>query len=375
MIVFKTTSCALSGHCILRVWHHGSALRPCKCPICRRFITLLIPADAAVQECQDTGASQVLENIEKYNRNFGGGPSSIIQVNFLSHIYLLMEFFRGIARNSFSRWSIYMLPNKFCLCHIGNHFLMKCSDEYLLVLNIHLSILSRMHVLYESLLLIKNWNLRNLLGQVQQKLIPVGEEGSQYIYSMQYLFCQNHIKEKSLHYWPICLLILPYESCSYVEASEPTVLSAFRAFFIWVSIYWLLFQFLWYPSIDITESELVKKLTILVSQRLRDLPFFMRRLLRELIDPQRSLLPLVLRARIFFAVSNRLLGQSDAYSTKQIPVNVYLNKENNYDNWCSYISWLLSNLVCCIWLIFPGWINVWAIMKCQFLISRHQFLV
>ncbi|CAL9055480.1 unnamed protein product [Musa banksii] len=67
------------GHCILRVWHHGSALQPCKCPICRRFITLLIPADAAVQERQDTGASQVLENIEKYNRKFGGGPSSIIQ--------------------------------------------------------------------------------------------------------------------------------------------------------------------------------------------------------------------------------------------------------------------------------------------------------
>ncbi|RZS10463.1 hypothetical protein BHM03_00041695 [Ensete ventricosum] len=122
------------GYCILRVWHHGSALQPCKCPICHRFITLLIPADAAVQEHQNTGASQVLENIEKYNHSFGGGPSSIIQ-------------------------------------------------------------------------------------------------------------------------------------------------------------------------------------------KLRDLPFFMRRLLRELIDPQRSLLPLVLRARIFFAVSNKLLSQSDAYSTKQISVN------------------------------------------------------
>lgn len=259
MIVFKTTPCALSGHCILRVWHHGSALQPCKCPICRRFITLLIPADAAVQERQDTGASQVLENIEKYNRKFGGGPSSIIQVNFLSHIYLLMEFFRGTARKSFPRWSIYMLPNKFCLCHYWKSFL----DEVFRWIFTGAEYSSK-HIKSNAcfiwiFVLDKELNLRNLLGQVQQKLIPAGEEGSQYIYSMQYLFCQNHIKEKLLHYLPICLLFLPYESCSYVEASEPTVLSAFRAFFIWVSIYWLLFQFLWYPSIDITESELVKK--------------------------------------------------------------------------------------------------------------------
>lgn len=68
------------GNCILRVWHHGSsALQPCKCPICRRFITLLIPTDAAAQERQDSETSQILENIENYNRNFGGGPSSLIQ--------------------------------------------------------------------------------------------------------------------------------------------------------------------------------------------------------------------------------------------------------------------------------------------------------
>ncbi|XP_074589337.1 uncharacterized protein LOC141845178 [Curcuma longa] len=67
------------GNCILRVWHHGSALQPCKCPICRRFITLLIPTDAAAQERQDTEASEILESIEKYNRNFGGDPSSLIQ--------------------------------------------------------------------------------------------------------------------------------------------------------------------------------------------------------------------------------------------------------------------------------------------------------
>ncbi|CAI5992828.1 unnamed protein product, partial [Closterium sp. NIES-64] len=32
------------AECILRVWHHSSALVPCKCPICRRTITLLLPS-------------------------------------------------------------------------------------------------------------------------------------------------------------------------------------------------------------------------------------------------------------------------------------------------------------------------------------------
>ncbi|CAI5514368.1 unnamed protein product [Closterium sp. Naga37s-1] len=33
-----------TAECILRVWHHSSALVPCKCPICRRTITLLLPS-------------------------------------------------------------------------------------------------------------------------------------------------------------------------------------------------------------------------------------------------------------------------------------------------------------------------------------------
>ncbi|XP_008795581.1 E3 ubiquitin-protein ligase RNF170 [Phoenix dactylifera] len=67
------------GRCILRVWHHGSALQPCKCPICRRSITLLVPTDAAISQRHDLEASQVLENVRKYNRLFGGAPNSLIQ--------------------------------------------------------------------------------------------------------------------------------------------------------------------------------------------------------------------------------------------------------------------------------------------------------
>ncbi|PKU83055.1 Pentatricopeptide repeat-containing protein [Dendrobium catenatum] len=65
--------------CIMRVWHHGSALRPCKCPICRRLITLLIPTETSQSQRHEPAASQILENIEKYNRSFGGGSHSIMQ--------------------------------------------------------------------------------------------------------------------------------------------------------------------------------------------------------------------------------------------------------------------------------------------------------
>ncbi|XP_020680818.1 E3 ubiquitin-protein ligase RNF170-like isoform X1 [Dendrobium catenatum] len=67
------------GSCIMRVWHHGSALRPCKCPICRRLITLLIPTETSQSQRHEPAASQILENIEKYNRSFGGGSHSIMQ--------------------------------------------------------------------------------------------------------------------------------------------------------------------------------------------------------------------------------------------------------------------------------------------------------
>ncbi|KAH7681017.1 RING finger protein 170 [Dioscorea alata] len=67
------------GHCILRVWHHASALQPCKCPICRRVITLLIPSETAQHQRHDPEASRVLTQIENYNRVFGGGSRSFVQ--------------------------------------------------------------------------------------------------------------------------------------------------------------------------------------------------------------------------------------------------------------------------------------------------------
>lgn len=50
-------------------------------------------------------------------------------------------------------------------------------------------------------------------------------------------------------------------------------------------------------------------LFIFLLQRLRDVPFFLRRLMRELMDPHRSL-PLVFKARMIFAVRPTDLTQN-----------------------------------------------------------------
>lgn len=67
-------------------------------------------------------------------------------------------------------------------------------------------------------------------------------------------------------------------------------------------------------------------LSLLLRQRMQDLPFFIRRLTREMMDPERSL-PLFIRARVFLAVS--LLF---SLSRDNVPLNLlilcYLVKEH-----------------------------------------------
>eukprot|EP00243_Klebsormidium_subtile_P003106 TRINITY_DN16255_c0_g1_i1.p1 TRINITY_DN16255_c0_g1~~TRINITY_DN16255_c0_g1_i1.p1 ORF type:complete len:266 (+),score=33.98 TRINITY_DN16255_c0_g1_i1:557-1354(+) len=65
------------GECILRAWQHSSALSPCRCPICRGNINLLLLSrhwriDGAEQE-------RIASDIAKYNRLFGGVPVSFVQ--------------------------------------------------------------------------------------------------------------------------------------------------------------------------------------------------------------------------------------------------------------------------------------------------------
>ena len=76
----------LLGSCILQVWNHGSALQPCKCPLCRRQITLLVPSEASSQQAHNAEASAILKKIEAYNRLFGSQSSGLAKV-FISFFF------------------------------------------------------------------------------------------------------------------------------------------------------------------------------------------------------------------------------------------------------------------------------------------------
>ncbi|XP_078441361.1 uncharacterized protein LOC144711291 isoform X2 [Wolffia australiana] len=77
--IAATGSALIAGECILRVWQHGFALQPCKCPICRRSITLLIPSQTLRYQSHEPGAAQILDQVQRYNRLFGNAPSGFIQ--------------------------------------------------------------------------------------------------------------------------------------------------------------------------------------------------------------------------------------------------------------------------------------------------------
>ncbi|KAL2344782.1 hypothetical protein Fmac_006067 [Flemingia macrophylla] len=68
-----------SGNCIMLVWQHGSGARPCKCPLCRRPITLLVPTQDSLRQTHDPEVAQILSKIHAYNRFFGGQPTSLLQ--------------------------------------------------------------------------------------------------------------------------------------------------------------------------------------------------------------------------------------------------------------------------------------------------------
>ncbi|XP_004299808.1 PREDICTED: E3 ubiquitin-protein ligase RNF170-like [Fragaria vesca subsp. vesca] len=67
------------GKCIMLVWDHGSALQPCKCPLCRRQITLLVPTEASLSQRNTPEVAEILGKVETYNRYFGGQSRGLIQ--------------------------------------------------------------------------------------------------------------------------------------------------------------------------------------------------------------------------------------------------------------------------------------------------------
>ncbi|KAJ8436940.1 hypothetical protein Cgig2_017365 [Carnegiea gigantea] len=67
------------GQCILRLWDYGSALQPCRCPLCRGPINLLIPTEASLQQRTNPEVANIISRLESYNRLYGERSSSLIQ--------------------------------------------------------------------------------------------------------------------------------------------------------------------------------------------------------------------------------------------------------------------------------------------------------
>lgn len=66
----------------MRLWEHGSTFQTCKCPLCRRRITLLVPTRASELDRQSPSVAHTLQQLETYDRRFGGGSNGLIQVVF-----------------------------------------------------------------------------------------------------------------------------------------------------------------------------------------------------------------------------------------------------------------------------------------------------
>ncbi|GMQ01885.1 hypothetical protein CsSME_00048352 [Camellia sinensis var. sinensis] len=74
--------------CILMFWNYSSALQRCKCPICSRLISKLIP-EASLSLRREEDVVQVLKKVQGYNRLFVGGAHG-----FIMKVYQLPLFFR-----------------------------------------------------------------------------------------------------------------------------------------------------------------------------------------------------------------------------------------------------------------------------------------
>ncbi|KOM28710.1 hypothetical protein LR48_Vigan564s002000 [Vigna angularis] len=68
---------ALTG--FVQIASCSSGTSSCKCPLCRRPITLLIPTEHSLSQRHDPEVAQILSKIHAYNRVFGGQSSSFFK--------------------------------------------------------------------------------------------------------------------------------------------------------------------------------------------------------------------------------------------------------------------------------------------------------
>jgi RING finger protein 170 len=78
------------ANCIMLVWKHSSGIQPCKCPLCRRPINLLVPTN-------NNDDPQTMSDIQTYNRVFGQQSNAPITQRILDLPFLLRRLFRDFV--------------------------------------------------------------------------------------------------------------------------------------------------------------------------------------------------------------------------------------------------------------------------------------
>uniref|UniRef100_A0A8C9EX56 RING-type E3 ubiquitin transferase n=1 Tax=Pavo cristatus TaxID=9049 RepID=A0A8C9EX56_PAVCR len=97
--------------CIIAYWRYGSWLGAIRCPICRQTVTLFLPLFSEDQQ----GATQVLQDVNDYNRRFSGQPRSIME-----RIMDLPTLLRHAFREMFSVGGLFwMFRIRIFLCLFG----------------------------------------------------------------------------------------------------------------------------------------------------------------------------------------------------------------------------------------------------------------
>lgn len=81
------------ANCILLVWRHTSGIQPCKCPLCRRPINILVPTN----DINNEDSQQILSEIQIYNRTFGLQSDAPIAQRILDLPFLLRRLFRDFV--------------------------------------------------------------------------------------------------------------------------------------------------------------------------------------------------------------------------------------------------------------------------------------
>ncbi|WJX30397.1 RING-type E3 ubiquitin transferase [Trifolium repens] len=80
------------ANCIMLVWKHSSGIQPCKCPLCRRPINLLVPTNN-----NNNDDPQTMSEIQTYNRVFGQQSNAPITQRILDLPFLLRRLFRDFV--------------------------------------------------------------------------------------------------------------------------------------------------------------------------------------------------------------------------------------------------------------------------------------